>query len=110
MYAPQHQVKFLVRVNLPGNKPVSDSLYSQKHTHTHTPTHTHTHPHPHTHTLVVKHAHGAIALVVGHAGPVGTVDGELQVVCSQPVSMCVWVREETTLHSGMMGEKQDIAL
>ena len=25
MYAPQHQVKFLVRVNLPGNKPVSDS-------------------------------------------------------------------------------------
>ena len=25
MYAPRHQVKFLVRVNLPGNKPVSVS-------------------------------------------------------------------------------------
>ena len=25
MYTPQHQVKFLVRVNLPGDKPVSDS-------------------------------------------------------------------------------------
>ena len=25
MYAPRHQVKFLIRVNLPGNKPVSDS-------------------------------------------------------------------------------------
>ena len=25
MYAPWHQVKFLVCVNLPGNKPVSDS-------------------------------------------------------------------------------------
>ena len=25
MYAPRHQVKFLVCVNLPGNKPVSDS-------------------------------------------------------------------------------------
>ena len=30
MYAPKHQVKFLVGVNLAGNKPVSDSDSSDK--------------------------------------------------------------------------------
>lgn len=48
-------------------------------------------------TLVVRHAHGTITLVVGHAGPEGTVDRNLQVVGSQPVSMCVRIGEETTL-------------
>lgn len=49
-------------------------------------------------TLVVGGAHRTITLVVGHAGPVGAVDGELQVVGSQPVPVCVGVGEETTLH------------
>lgn len=47
--------------------------------------------------MVVKHAHWTIALVVGHAGPEGAVDRELQVVGSQAVSMRVWVGEEATL-------------
>lgn len=47
--------------------------------------------------MVVKHAHRTIALVVGHAGPEGAVDRELQVVGSQTVSMRVWVGEEATL-------------
>lgn len=55
-------------------------------------------------TLVVKHTHGTVTLVVGHAGPEGTVDWELQVVGSQPVSMCVWVGEETSLHKDMRGD------
>lgn len=48
-------------------------------------------------TLVVKHTHRTITLVVGHTGPEGAVDWDLEVVCSQPVSMCVWVGEETPL-------------
>lgn len=49
------------------------------------------------HTLVVRHAHRTIALVVGHAGSVGAVDWDLQIVGSQSVSMRVGIREETAL-------------
>lgn len=49
-------------------------------------------------TLVVRNAHGAISLVVGHPRPEGAVDRDLQVVGPQPVSVCVRVGEETTLH------------
>lgn len=48
-------------------------------------------------TLVVRHAHGTIALVVGNTSPEGAVDGDLQVVGSQPMSMRVRVGEEATL-------------
>lgn len=48
-------------------------------------------------TLVVKHAHWTIPLVVGHPGPEGAVHGDLQVVGAEPVAVCIWVGEETTL-------------
>lgn len=48
-------------------------------------------------SLVVEHAHGPVSLVVGHTGPEGAVDGQLQVVGSQPVAVCVWVGEQTPL-------------
>ena len=48
-------------------------------------------------TLVIGHAHGAVPLVVGHAGLVGTVDGDLQVVSPQPVPVGVRVREQAAL-------------
>ena len=56
-------------------------------------------------TLVVRHTHWAVTLVVGHTCPEGTVDGDLQVVGSQPMSVCVWVREETTLERDMGEDK-----
>lgn len=48
-------------------------------------------------TLVVMHAHGAITLVVGHAGTVGTVHRYLQVVGSQAVAVSVRVGKKATL-------------
>lgn len=48
-------------------------------------------------TLVVKHAHGAIPLIIGNPGPERTVDGDLQVVGPQPMSMGVGVGKESAL-------------
>lgn len=48
-------------------------------------------------TLVVMHAHGAIALVVGHASTVGTVHRYLQIVWSQAVAVSVWVSKKAAL-------------
>jgi len=47
--------------------------------------------------LVVGEAHGAVALVVADGVAVGAVDGQLQVVGPQPVTVGVGVREQTTL-------------
>lgn len=47
--------------------------------------------------MVVGRAHRAVTLVVGHAGPVGAVDGDVQVVGAQSVPMSVRVGEEATL-------------
>lgn len=43
------------------------------------------------------HAHGAIALVVGHASTVGTVHRYLQIVWSQAVAVSVWVSKKAAL-------------
>lgn len=50
-------------------------------------------------TLVVREAHGTIALVVGDPGSVGAVDRDVQVVGTQPVAVGVGVGEEAALHT-----------
>lgn len=48
-------------------------------------------------TLIVREAHGTIALVVGDPGSEGAVDRDLQVVGAQPVAVGVGVGEEAAL-------------
>lgn len=50
-------------------------------------------------TLVVEDGHGAVALVVGHSSPEGTVDGYLKIVGSQAVAVSVGVGEKAALQS-----------
>ena len=48
-------------------------------------------------TLIVHHAHGAVALVVGHSGTVGTVHRDLEIVGSQAVAVSVRIGEKAAL-------------
>jgi hypothetical protein len=47
--------------------------------------------------LVVGEGLRSVTLVVGYTCPIGTVYWYLQVVGSQPVAVCVWVAEKSTL-------------
>ena len=48
-------------------------------------------------TLIVHHAHGAVALVVGHSSTVGTVHRYLEIVGSQAVAVSVRIGEKAAL-------------
>lgn len=48
-------------------------------------------------TLVVVHAHGAVALVVGHSSTVGTVHRNLEVVGPQAMAVSVRIGKQATL-------------
>lgn len=48
-------------------------------------------------TLVVVHAHGAVALVVGHSSAIGAVHRDLEIVGPQAMAVSVRIGKEATL-------------
>ena len=74
MYAPRHLVKFLVRVNLPGNKPVSDS---------HSDKHSHVSINLEDITLTYIHVHTNLTITINTTGRILTLTGPLSPELSQ---------------------------